>query len=318
MTTPDASSPIHINAVSYRYGERLALDNVTFEVGSREVFALLGPNGGGKTTLFKIMTTATFPQEGQILVAGLDVATHQAEVRRAIGVVFQHPSLDAKLSVRENLTHQGRLYGLRGNKLTVRIDELLDLFGLKERDHDRVETLSGGLARRVDLAKGLLHQPKVLLLDEPSTGLDPQARYDFWKHLDRCRQEGNLTVLMTTHTMSEADRCDRVGIIDRGRLVTVGAPESLKSAISGECLHVEGDEPEALARDISAKFALEANLLDDRIRIEREQAHAFIPELVEAFPERIRAVSLTKPTLEEVFVHHTGRRFEDAEVHDVK
>jgi len=309
--TDRPTSPITIEAVSFRYGERLALNDVSFEVRSGEIFALLGPNGGGKTTLFKLLSTLNAPQDGTIRVAGYDVTTHRADVRRAIGVVFQHPSLDDKLSVRENLVHQGHLYGLNGNGLRQRIDELLDLFQLSNRARDKVENLSGGLARRVDLAKGLLHQPRVLLLDEPSTGLDPQARFDFWKHLDRCRREQNLTVLMTTHYMSEADRCDRVGIIDQGKLVVVGAPDKLKSEISGECLHVESQDPHALARDIADKFDTRADVVDERVRIERERAHTFIPELVEAFPDRIRAVSLTQPTLEEVFVHHTGRRFEE-------
>lgn len=313
MSEERQASPITIEAVSFRYGDRLALDTVSFDVHAGEIFALLGPNGGGKTTLFKLLSTLNAPQEGRISVAGFEVTARRAEVRRSIGVVFQHPSLDAKLSVRENLIHQGHLYGLKGNVLKRRIDELLMLFQLGERARDRVEKLSGGLARRVDLAKGLLHQPSVLLLDEPSTGLDPQARFDFWKHLDRCRREQNLTVLMTTHYMSEADRCDRVGIIDQGRLVVVGSPEQLKSEISGECLHVEGEAPDALARDIAARFKVESAVVDGRVRIERERAHAFIPELVEAFPERIRAVSLTQPTLEEVFVHHTGRKFEEVD-----
>lgn len=312
MSSARSSSPISIEAVSYRYGPRIALDQVTFDVRPGEIFALLGPNGGGKTTLFKLLCTLNAPQEGTIAVAGFEVAGQRAEVRRTIGVVFQHPSLDGKLSVRENLVHQGHLYGLNGSGLRRRIEELLALFHLADRAGEKVEKLSGGLARRVDLAKGLLHEPSVLLLDEPSTGLDPQARYDFWKYLDRSRREQNLTVLMTTHYMSEADRCDRVGIIDQGKLVVVGTPVQLKGDISGECLHVESDAPDELARDISERFKIEAGVVDGHVRIERERAHTFIPELVEAFSDRIRSVSLTQPTLEEVFVHHTGRRFEEA------
>ncbi len=305
-----APAPIEIESLSHRYRERLALDSVSLEVRPGEVFALLGPNGGGKTTLFRILCTSMAPSAGRASICGQDVVTQADAVRRLIGVVFQHPSLDAKLTVRENLMHQGHLYGLAGAALQSRIDEMLQRFAVVDRARDRVDTLSGGLARRVDLAKGLLHRPRVLLLDEPSTGLDPQARWNVWQYLDRCRREDGLTVLMTTHFMDEADRCDRVGIIDAGRLVAVGTPESLKSEISGDVLHIEGDDPEALCAGLKQRFGLEARLVDGQVRVERPRAHEFIPQLVEAFPERIRSVSLKKPTLEEVFIHCTGHRFE--------
>jgi len=307
------TSPIQIQGVSHSYGTRQALVDVSFEVPAGQIFGLLGPNGGGKTTLFRIVTTAMRPSSGRVTICGQDVVAEPGAVRRVIGVVFQHPSLDARLTVRENLTHQGRLYGLSGAALQERINVLLTRFDLADRARDRVETLSGGLARRVDLAKGLLHRPRVLLLDEPSTGLDPQARWNFWQYLDACRREDGLTVLMTTHFMDEADRCDCVGIIDAGRLVALGTPETLKSEISGDVLQLEAADPAGLAEAIAARFGIRPQEVDGRLRFERPRAHEFIPQLVEAFPEAIRSVSLSRPTLEEVFVHRTGRRFTEGE-----
>ncbi len=307
--------PIEIDALSHRYGDRVALADVSFNVAPNEIFGLLGPNGGGKTTLFRILCTALQPVSGRAKVCDHDVLTDADAVRREIGVVFQHASLDAKLTVRENLLHQGHLYGLSGPALRNRIDEMLQRFGIADRAADRVETLSGGLARRVDLAKGLLHRPRVLLLDEPSTGLDPQARWNLWQFLDTCRREDNLAVLMTTHYMDEADRCDRVGIIDAGRLVAVGSPEQLKSEISGDVLHIDCADPAQLAAGLAQRFGLTPQMMNGIIRIERPRAHEFIPELVEAFPDMIRSVSLTKPTLEEVFMKQTGHRFEDQDQH---
>ncbi len=309
------TAPVQIQSISHSYGDRPALVDVSFRVEASEVFALLGPNGGGKTTLFRILCTSMTPKSGKAILCGHDVEREPDAVRRLIGVVFQHASLDGKLSVRENLLHQGHLYGMRGVELARRIDEMLVRFSITDRARDKVGTLSGGLARRVDLARGLLHRPTVLLLDEPTTGLDPQARWEFWRYLDTCRREDGLTALLTTHYMAEADRCDRVGIIDGGRMVALGAPDELKKSISGECLTLEAAEPDPLAAAIASRFAVEAKVVDGRIRIEKERAHEFIPHLVEAFPDTIQSVSLSKPTLEEVFIHQTGHRFEGAALH---
>jgi ABC-2 type transport system ATP-binding protein len=309
MTT---ESPICIESMSHQYGRRQALLDVSFEVPAGEVFALLGPNGGGKTTLFRILCTSMRPSTGRVTICGYDVVADAAAVRRMIGVVFQHASLDRKLTVRENLRHQGHLYGLAGAALDARIDEMLARFRVTDRARDLVETLSGGLARRVDLAKGLLHSPRMLLLDEPSTGLDPQARWELWQFLDATRREDGLTVLMTTHFMDEADRCDRVGIIDGGRLVAVGPPGELKAAIAGECLHLKTDDIDALVKGIRSRFEISSSVVDGTIRIEHDRAHELIPLLVQAFPQQIQSVSFSRPTLEEVFVHYTGRRFEEA------
>jgi ABC-2 type transport system ATP-binding protein len=224
-------SALTTNRLTHRYGDRVALDQVCLRVNAREIFGLLVPNGGGKTTLFRILSTLVRPTAGSASILGLDLARDTGAIRRRLGVVFQAPSLDKKLTVRENLAHQGHLYGLSGKSLGERIDHLLLEFNLCDRTRDLVETLSGGLQRRVEIAKCLLHRPEILLLDEPSTGLDPGARIDLWQTLYPLRDQQDVTVLLTTHLMEEAERCDRVAIIDRGKIVAEGAPEELRSAI---------------------------------------------------------------------------------------
>jgi ABC-2 type transport system ATP-binding protein len=299
-----------VDSLTHRYGDRVALDKVSFEVPAREIFGLLGPNGGGKTTLFRILSTLVKPREGNVRLFGIDVARHQGEIRRRIGVVFQSPSLDRKLTVLENLRHQGHLYNLRGPELQSRIDELLSRFGMTDRKADLVETLSGGQRRRVELAKGLLHKPQVLLLDEPSTGLDPRVRRELSDYLEELRDKDGMTILLTTHLMEEADRCDRLAILDRGRLVALNTPRQLKEKIGGDVISVEAEKPQPLAEQITKRFGVEAHVLDGSVRVERANGHKFITDLVEAFPGQIDAVSIRKPTLEDVFIRLTGRRFE--------
>jgi ABC-2 type transport system ATP-binding protein len=309
------SRSVEIAGLSHRYGDRLALDNVNLSVDRGEIFVFLGPNGGGKTTLFRLLSTLARPQSGDVRLLGFDVRQAAREVRRRIGVVFQSPSLDKKLSVRENLWHQGMLYGLGGTSLTRRAVEALELVGLTDRASDRVETLSGGLRRRVELAKGLLHDPQVMLLDEPSTGLDPGARREFWQHLIALRRERGITVLLTTHLLDEADQADRIAILDRGRVVAEGTPDALKATVSGDAITIESDEPQAIADAVRRQFELDARVLENSsgvgaVRIEVEGGHAWVPRLVEAFPGRIRAITLGKPTLEDVFIARCRRRME--------
>jgi ABC-2 type transport system ATP-binding protein len=306
-------SLLTVEALTHRYRERVALNNVSFTVAKGEIFGLLGPNGGGKTTLFRILSTLVTPRQGTVRMFGIDILPGRAEIRRRIGVVFQAPSLDRKLTVTENLRHQGHLYNLRGPDLRSRMDELLTRFGMADRKSDLVETLSGGQRRRVELAKGLLHKPQVLLLDEPSTGLDPRVRRELTDYLEQLRDRDGMTILLTTHLMEEADHCDRIAILDRGNLVALSTPRQLKESIGGDVISVETRQPQPLAEQIGKQFHVEVQVLDGSVRMERANGHKFITDLVEAFPGQIDAVSVHKPTLEDVFIHLTGHRFEGDE-----
>lgn len=307
------TSAIEVEHLSHRYGARPALEDVSFSVSAGEIFGLLGPNGGGKTTLFRVLSTLLVPTEGQARVFGDDVVRRPLAARRRIGVVFQSQSLDRKLTAVENLRHQGHLYGLRGAPLRERSREMLARVGLAERAHEPVERLSGGLRRRVELAKGLLHHPDLLLLDEPSSGLDAGARRDLRLYLSRLRDTEGVTVLLTTHLLDEAQACDRLAILDRGRLLAMGSPDSLRKRIGGDVVVLETQDPESLCEEIRKRFGGEPTVLDGRVRIERAQGHKFVTDLVEAFPGRIDAVSVAKPTLEDVFIQQTGHRFWEEE-----
>ncbi len=293
--------------MTHRYGERLALDRVAFNVERGEFFGLLGPNGSGKTTIFRILSTLMRPSGGTARIFAADIQRDAAAARQSFGVVFQRPSVDPQLSVDENLRHHGRLYGLAGRDLAARCDEMRSRMGLADRGGDRVATLSGGLQRRVELAKALLHRPRLLLLDEPSTGLDPGARRDLSRLLLELRDGDGVTVVLTTHYMEEAERCDRVGIMNEGTLVRVDTPLALKESVGGDVVVVHAAEVEALAERVGERFGLEPTVVDGALRIERKRGHELIGELVEAFPEEIRSVSFGKPTLEDAFIHMTGR-----------
>lgn len=299
---------LSVTNLTHRYGERVALDNVSFDVQRGERFGLLGPNGGGKTTLFRILSTLMRPATGTVHLDGKPID------RQRIGVVFQSPSLDKQLTVRENLIHQGHIYGLSGKPLHDRIAELLARFGLSERATDIAGKLSGGLRRRVEIAKGLLHRPELLLLDEPSTGLDPLARREVANHLTELRERDGVTVLLTSHILEEAEECDRLALLDRGHLVALDTPARLKERVGGDVVSIVTREPDHLREKISGKFNVPAKVVGKTVRIERPRGHEFIPVLVEAFPGEIESVSVGKPTLEDVFVHLTGRRLEGEEL----
>lgn len=306
---------ICVDDVSHAYGDRSALSRVTFEIRRGEIFGLLGPNGGGKTTLFRLLSTLLPVQRGQICVLDRDVASQSSDIRQHIGVTFQAPSLDRRLTVRENLVHQGHLYGLHGPELSARIDNRLARLGLTDREHALVNSLSGGLQRRAEIAKGMLHDPELLLLDEPSTGLDPGARHDLWRYLQQLRSESGTTVVVTTHLMEEAEKCDRLGLLDRGQLVALGTPAELRAEIGGDCLTITSESPGDLASKIAARFGVSPKLIGSVLRIEQSRGHELLRELVEAFPMEITSVSLGKPSLEDVFIAKTGHRFWDESEH---
>lgn len=297
---------ILVRNLTHRYGSRVALSNVSFEVEPGRIFGLLGPNGGGKSTLFRILSTMMVPTGGQAVVAGFDVATQAAEVRRRVGVVFQTQSLDKALTVAENLRAQGHLHGLSGSSLRDRMEQVMERLGLASRRDDFVEKLSGGLRRRVEIAKGLLHCPQVLLMDEASTGLDPGARRELWQYVQELRDREGVTILLTTHILDEADRCDRLALLHQGKVVAEGSPAALRSRIGGDVVVLETGEPAALAPRIEDRFGVRPSVRDDSVRVEIGNGHRFIAEVVEAFPGQIHSVALHKPTLEDVFIHETG------------
>ncbi len=300
---------IAVRDLVHRYHDRTALNGVSFEVRPAELFGLLGPNGSGKTTLFRILSTLMVPTSGSAMIAGLDAVRQPEALRRHIGVVFQAQSVDLKLTAYENLWHQGHLYGLRGSELKKRITEILTRVGLLDRRNDRVETFSGGMQRRIELAKGLLHHPEVLLLDEPTTGLDPGARHDLWQYLQILRDQERVSIIVTTHLMEEAERCDRLAILNEGNLVALGTPEALTREIGGDVILLEARDPQTLAERIRSKFQVDATVMDNHVRLEIENGHHFVPDVVEAFPGEIQSLSVSKPTLEDVFIHRTGHRF---------
>ena len=304
-----AGAAIEVSGLRHSYGERAALKGVSFTVKPAEIFGLLGPNGSGKTTLFRILSTLMIPTGGSARIRGFDPATQPNSVRQQIGVVFQSASTDVKLTAAENLWHQGHLYGLSGARLKQRIAEMLGRVGLADRAKDRVETFSGGQQRRVELAKGLMHHPAVLLLDEPTTGLDPGARRDVWQYLAILRDQEGVTVIVTTHLMEEAERCDRLAILSEGELVAMGTPAKLKSEIGGDVIVLEADDAQALAGRIQSRFGVPCNVIDNRVRLEREQGHRFVADVMEAFPREIHSISVSRPTLEDVFISRTGHRF---------
>lgn len=305
------ASAVSVRQMCYRYGEREAIRNLSFDVRQSEIFTMLGPNGSGKTTLFRVLSTLIPPQQGDIQILGFDLRAAVDQIRPLLGVVFQAPSIDKKLTVWENLQHHGHLYGLSGAGLRIRIEEALARLGLTERARELAEKLSGGLRRRVELAKAMLHQPRLLILDEPSTGLDPGARSDLWRYLEQVRREMGVTVLLTTHLLEEAARSDRIAILHRGELVALDTPANLQASIGGDSLLIRTSDPGALAERINKQFDCGAFVLDGAVRLERANGHEWVPRLAQAFPREIESITLGKPTLEDVFIARTGHRFFD-------
>jgi ABC-2 type transport system ATP-binding protein len=300
---------VDVSHLAYRYGEHAAIRDLSLAVAEREIFAVLGPNGSGKTTLFRVLSTLIPLQEGEVRILGHDLRREAAAIRAQLGVVFQAPSVDKKLTVEENLIHHGRLYGLGGQELRSRADEMLSRLGLADRRRDLVDKLSGGLRRRVELATGMLHRPRLLLLDEPSTGLDPGARSDLWQYLERVRENDGVTIVLTTHLLDEAERADRIAIMHKGELAAIDTPSALQAVVGGDAITIRSKDAAALAAEITQRFNVPAKEIDGSVRLEQPNGHEWIPRLVEAFPDRAESITLGKPTLEDVFIHFTGHRF---------
>ncbi len=309
---PASDAAVQVDRLSHAYrGGRTALHELSLSVRAGEIVALLGPNGSGKTTLFRVLSTLIPPQSGSAKIFDIDLATRRDEARKLLGVVFQNPSLDKQLTARENLRYHGHLFGLRGGELEARIEDLLRRVDLLDRSNEYVSGFSGGMRRRVEIAKGLINQPRLLLLDEPSTGLDPVARADVWRYLDEVRRRDGVTVLMTTHLMDEADRCDRVCVMDAGRLVAEGSPAALKERVGGDVITLSSRDPDAVKKVLREKLSIEPDAIDGPVvRFERPRGHELIPAVIEALPGLVDSVSVGKPTLEDVFIRVTGRRFD--------
>ncbi len=304
---------IQVSQISHRYGDLTALRDISLTVNAGEIYGLLGPNGGGKSTFFRLLSTMMLPSGGNISVCGFDVKKSPDEVRSQIGVIFQHPSVDDKLTVAENLKYHGLCYGVRGDLLKQRISSLMQQLGLSERKNDRAENLSGGLKRRVEIAKGLIAEPKILLMDEPSTGLDPVARRDLWDLIRQLNEEEGITFIVTTHIMEEAENCSRIGILDHGVLVAEGTPNELKSEIGGDMVEIQTGNAQQFANDLQADYQISPQIVQQTVRFEKQDGHHFIPQLVEHFPGRIDGITVRKPTLEDVFIHQTGHAFGNGE-----
>ena len=299
-----------------RYGDVHALDGVSFAVREGEVFALLGPNGAGKSTTVRILVTLTRPDAGRAAVAGHDVVREAKAVRRAIGYIPQASGVDREATGRENLALQGRVQGLRGSQLHRRVDELLELFGLAEAADRLVRGYSGGMKRRLDVALGLVHRPAVVFLDEPTTGLDPEARATMWEELERLASKERLTILLTTHYLEEADRlADRLAIVSRGRVVVEGAPEQLKRGLRGDAVSVElaDGRPDEAQRLLASLPQVHEAAADGRfLRARVDHGGRAVPGILSALDERgipVASVTVSRPSLDDVYLHHTGRDF---------
>jgi len=302
---------VAISNLTYAYGKRVALNDLSLSVNHGEIFGFLGPNGSGKTTLFRILSTLIPAPANTVKMFGIDASGDLNKLRRRIGVVFQSPSLDKQLTAEENLRHHGHLYGLSGSDLEDRIATQLRKVGLLDRAKERVDGFSGGMRRRVELAKGLLNDPEILLLDEPSTGLDPAARIDLWRSLVEIQSTG-VTILLTTHLMDEADRCSRLAILQTGRLIACDTPAALKEKIGGDVISIVSRDPDALEKVLLEKLELKPDRVDSQLRIERARGHEFVPKIIEAAPLMVDSISVGKPTLEDVFIQLTGKRFSDS------
>lgn len=297
---------VSVDKLTHKYGSRTALDGLSFGVAEGSVFGVLGPNGGGKSTLFRILATMMAPDEGKVVVAGRDIEREPDAVRRHIGVVFQSQSLDKKLTVDENLTSQGHLYGMSGSKLRRRIEEAVQKLGIEDRLGDIVQTLSGGLRRRVEIAKALLHSPTVLLMDEPSSGLDPGARRELTAYIAELRSEQGVTVLLTTHILEEAEQCDRLLLLHEGRSVAEGSPDELKARVGGDVVVLEVTDAAAVETRIAERYGAQPHTVDGTLRVEIANGHRFVAEVMEEFPGVIRSITVHRPTLEDVFLDETG------------
>lgn len=292
-----------------KYDSITAVNGISLEVRSGEFFGFLGPNGAGKTTTIHILCTLLRPTSGICKINGFDCVTQALQVRNSIGLVFQETTLDRELTVYENLIFNCYLYNLKKKVAETRIEEILKISGLRERKHQSIMKLSGGMRRNLDIARGILHRPKILFLDEPTIGLDPQARIHIWNFIDELRKQEEMTIFLTTHYLEEAEKCDRIGIIDHGQLIALGSPAELKRTIQGDVIHLRTTRDLEIEQAIQKQFSLPTKRTQDGIFLEVDSGETFMPLLFKTFGDQIQAININRPSLNDVFIHLTGREF---------
>ena len=305
---------IEVDELSKKFGHLVAVDKVSFGVKEGEIFGFLGPNGAGKTTTINMLCTLLKPTEGRATVNGYDVVKQQAKVRRSIGLVFQEPTLDEYLTAEQNLRFHAYAYKVPGEERERRINELLELVELSDRRKSKVSTFSGGMKRRLEMARGLLHSPKLLFLDEPTLGLDPQNRRHIWDHILSLRKKNNLTIFLTTHYMDEAEYCNRITIIDYGKIVALDTPDKLKDMVGGDLVTLKAEDNDAVANELREKYNLSPILEQDAIIFSVSQGDKFLVKLMGSFQNHLTSISIRRPTLDDVFLKLTGRAIRDEEV----
>jgi ABC-2 type transport system ATP-binding protein len=304
---------IDVRGLVKDFGEVHAVRGIRFSVDEGEMFGFLGPNGAGKSTTIKILCTLANPTAGEATVAGHDVIRDRALVRRSIGLVFQEPTLDAYLTAEQNLSFHGELYGVPKPALRRRIDDVLEMVGLADRRGDKVQTYSGGMKRRLEIARGLLHSPRVLFLDEPTIGLDPQTRASIWEYVALLREAEDITVFMTTHYMDEAEHCDRIAIMNEGELAVIDSPDALKSSIGRDRVQFRTEDDEHAIGEVRERFGLEAAMHNGALTVQVPRGAEFVPQLFAGLTVPITTVTVTRPSLDDVFMTYTGTTISDAE-----
>ena len=308
---------IEVNNLVKKFDDLVAVDHINFQVAQGELFGFLGPNGAGKTTTINILCTLTKPTSGKATVNGFDVVRQQSQVRQSIGLVFQDPSLDDRLSALQNLRFHAMVYNMPAAVREKRIEQVLNMVELWDRRHNQVRYYSGGMKRRLEIARGLLHYPKVLFLDEPTLGLDPQTRNRIWEYILELRQREGTTVFLTTHYMDEAEKADRIAVIDHGRLVTIDTPERLKKIVGQDIVSIKTDDDDKAVEEIRLRYQIEARHDNNRLTFEVASGEEFLPIFIKEFGTKILSVSLRRPSLDDVFLKLTGREIREEEITDV-
>jgi ABC-2 type transport system ATP-binding protein len=313
VTVIHSPAAIEVAGLRKSFGDVDAVRGVEFEVATGEVFGFLGPNGAGKTTTINMLCTLAKPTGGSARVAGYDVVRERDDVRRHIGLVFQDPTLDGYLSAVQNLRLHAELYGVESALVPARMRQVLDMVGLWERRDAPVKTFSGGMRRRLEIARGLMHSPRVLFLDEPTIGLDPQTRSSIWSYINLLRRTEEITIFMTTHYMDEAEVCDRIAIMDQGEIVALDTPEALKARVGADRVRIHTEDDEAALAALLERFGLEAQMAEGAVTFFVPSGEEFVPRLFAELGVAIRSVSVSRPTLDDVFMSYTGKTIRDAE-----